>query len=228
MFLVTQEQCWRCKPGELSQAVTVHGLLSPCCPVSPFSCRSLLPNCSRFLSTGHHLSFLIPAFLVVTSVPVQGLEALSLGLRLVVEITLHTEKSHQLWTAISLESLFLSSAPLLRNNRISAHLLRNYRILCGLMGYLTSFGGFPGGSEVKASACNAGDLGLIPGLGRSPGEGNDNLLQYSCLENPMDRGALWATVHGVAKSQTRLSDFTFTFCFLYFDCSSIMSENGQA
>ena len=70
---------------------------------------------------------------------------------------------------------------------------------------------FPGGSEVKASACNAGDLGLIPGLGRSPGEGNGNPLQYSCLENPMDGGAWWATVHGVAKSRTRLSDFTFTF-----------------
>ena len=68
--------------------------------------------------------------------------------------------------------------------------------------------GFPGGSEVKASACNAGDLGSIPGLGRSPGEGNDNPLQYSCLENPMDRGAWWATVHGVAKSWTRLSGFT--------------------
>ena len=61
------------------------------------------------------------------------------------------------------------------------------------------------------SACNAGDPGLIPGLGRSPGEGNGNPLQYACLENPMDRGAWWATVHGVAKSQTRLSDFTFTF-----------------
>ena len=61
------------------------------------------------------------------------------------------------------------------------------------------------------SACNAGDLGSIPGLGRSPGEGNGNPLQYSCLENPMDGGAWWATVHGVAKSQTRLSDFTFTF-----------------
>ena len=71
--------------------------------------------------------------------------------------------------------------------------------------------GFPGGSEVKASACNAGDLGLIPGSGRSPGEGNGNPLQYSCLENPMEGGAWWATVHGVAKSRTRLSDFTFTF-----------------
>ena len=62
--------------------------------------------------------------------------------------------------------------------------------------------GFPGGSESKECACNTGDPGLIPGLGRSPGEGNDNLLQYSCLENPMDRGAWQATVHGVAKSQT--------------------------
>ena len=69
---------------------------------------------------------------------------------------------------------------------------------------------FPGGSEVKASACNARDLGSIPGLGRSPGEGNGNPLQYSCLENPMDRRAWWATVHGVAKSQTRPSNFTFT------------------
>ena len=63
--------------------------------------------------------------------------------------------------------------------------------------------GFPNGSEVKASASNAGDLGLIPGLGRSPGEGNGNPLQYFCLENPMDRGAWWATFHRVAKSQTR-------------------------
>ena len=69
--------------------------------------------------------------------------------------------------------------------------------------------GFPGGSEVKASACNAGDTSSIPGLGRSPGEGNGNPLQYSCLENPMDRGAWWASVHGVAKSRTRLRDFTF-------------------
>ena len=60
---------------------------------------------------------------------------------------------------------------------------------------------FPGGSEVKVSARNAGGLGSIPGLGRSPGEGNGNPLQYSCLENPMDGGAWWATVHGVAKSQ---------------------------
>ena len=57
--------------------------------------------------------------------------------------------------------------------------------------------------------CSSEGPGLIPGSGRSPGEGNVNPLQYSCLENPMDQGAWWATVHGVAKSQTRLSDFTF-------------------
>ena len=68
--------------------------------------------------------------------------------------------------------------------------------------------GLPGGSEGKASACNAGDQGSIPGLGRSPGEGNGNPLQYSCLENPMYGGAWEATVHGVSKCRTRLSDFT--------------------
>ena len=66
--------------------------------------------------------------------------------------------------------------------------------------------GFPHSSVGKESACNAGDLGSIPGLGRSPGEGNGNPPQYSCLENPMDRGAWQAIVHDIAKSQTRLSD----------------------
>ena len=75
---------------------------------------------------------------------------------------------------------------------------------------------FPGGSEVKASASNAGDLGLIPGSGRSPGEGNGNPLQYSCLENPMDWGAWWAAVHGVTKSRTRLSDFTLLYISRHF------------
>ena len=70
---------------------------------------------------------------------------------------------------------------------------------------------FPGGSDGKVSVYNVGDLGSSPGLGRSPGEGNGNPLQYYCLENPMDRGAWQATVHGVAKSRTRLNDFTFTF-----------------
>ena len=66
--------------------------------------------------------------------------------------------------------------------------------------------GFPDGSDGQESACNAGDPSSIPESGRSPGEGNGNPLQYSCLENSMDRGAWQATVHGVAKSQTRLSD----------------------
>ena len=65
--------------------------------------------------------------------------------------------------------------------------------------------GFPGGSDGKQYACNAGDPGLIPELGRLPGEGNGNPLQYSWLENSIDR-VWWATVHEVAESQTRLSD----------------------
>ena len=66
--------------------------------------------------------------------------------------------------------------------------------------------GFPGGSVVKNLLANAGDAGSIPGSGRSPGEGNGNPLQYSCLGNPMDRGAWRATDHGVAKSLAWLSD----------------------
>ena len=65
---------------------------------------------------------------------------------------------------------------------------------------------FPGGSDSKESACNAGDPSSISGSESYPGEGNGNPLQYSCLENPMDRGARWATVHGVTKSWTRLSN----------------------
>ena len=68
----------------------------------------------------------------------------------------------------------------------------------------------PGGSDGKASVYDVGDPGSIPGLGRSLGEGNGNPLQYYCLENPMDRGAWKAVVHGVAKNWTRLSNFMFT------------------
>ena len=70
---------------------------------------------------------------------------------------------------------------------------------------------FPGGSDGKASAYNAGDPGLISGSGRCPGEGNGNPLQYSCLENPVDGGAWQADVPEVTKSRTRLSNVTFTF-----------------
>ena len=66
--------------------------------------------------------------------------------------------------------------------------------------------GLPWCSAVKNPPTNAGDAGSIPGSGRSPGEGNGNPLQNSCLENLMDRGAWWATIHGVAESWTRLSD----------------------
>ena len=86
--------------------------------------------------------------------------------------------------------------------------------------------GFPGGSEVKASAYNAGDAGSIPG---SPGEGNGNPLQYSCLENPMDREAWQATVHGVAKSWTRLSDFTHSLTLILLSFSStVVSQHTHA
>ena len=62
--------------------------------------------------------------------------------------------------------------------------------------------GFPSGSEGKGSACSVGDQGLILGLGRSPGEGHGNPLHHSCLENPWTRGACWAEIHEVTKSQT--------------------------
>ena len=68
--------------------------------------------------------------------------------------------------------------------------------------YITNTRGFPGGSDGKESAYNAVEVGLIPASRRSPGKGNGNPLQYSFLEKPMDRGAWWATVHGVAESQT--------------------------
>ena len=68
------------------------------------------------------------------------------------------------------------------------------------------FLGFPGGSDSKESTCNVGDLGSIPGLRRSPGGGHGNPLQYSFLENSMNRGAWWATAHGIAKSQIQLSN----------------------
>ena len=75
---------------------------------------------------------------------------------------------------------------------------------CGSTSIVCS--GFRGGSDGKESACNAGDLGLIPGLGRSPGGEHGNPVQYSCLENPIDKRVWQATIHGVIKSQTQLSE----------------------
>ena len=74
--------------------------------------------------------------------------------------------------------------------------------LCVISAAVTASEGFPGGSDCKESACNAGDLGSTPGSGRSPGGGRGNALQCSCLENPVDRGAWQATVHGVTESDT--------------------------
>ena len=93
----------------------------------------------------------------------------------------------------------------------------NTEFLCSLIFYLFKqnllnylpvnlLGGFPDGSDSKEATCNAGDLGSIPGSGRSPGEGDGYPLQYSCLENSMDRGAWLGTFHGVAKSWTQPSD----------------------
>ena len=102
--------------------------------------------------------------------------------------------------------------------------------MCCYRAVYFSLRGFPGGSEGKASTCNVGDPGSIPGLGRSPGEGNGNPPQYSCLENPMDspRGAWQATVHRVTKSRTRLSDYTFTFYFSLQSCECWLHLSGSS
>ena len=88
----------------------------------------------------------------------------------------------------------------LENEVVSRHMFGSILTINWLTPY------FPGGSDGKVSACDAGDPGWIPGLGRSPGEGNGNLLQYSCLENSMERRAWCTTVHEVTKHQTQLSD----------------------
>ena len=90
--------------------------------------------------------------------------------------------------------------------------------------YFWIYHGFPGGSEVKASSSNAGDPGSILGLGRSPGEGNGNPLQYPCLENLMDRGAWQATVHGGCKESDtteRLHFLSFTLWIYHSFCFTI-------
>ena len=101
----------------------------------------------------------------------------------------------------------LISNALLFSNICAAHI---YWYILLRIAYLLSYNkykcDFPAFSEVKNPPAHAGDPSSIPGLGRSPGEGNDNPLQYSCLQNPMDRGAWWAIVHGVAKSWTQLSN----------------------
>ena len=91
--------------------------------------------------------------------------------------------------------------------------------------------GYPGGSDSKESACNAGHPSLIPGLGRSPREGNGNSLQFSCLENSIDRGAWWTTVHAVSKSDMierltlSLSD-TCNYLLLHHLCSLFSTKKS--
>ena len=80
-----------------------------------------------------------------------------------------------------------------------------------LWDWIFRFSGFPGDLDGRESACNAGDWGWLPGCGRPPGGGHDNPLQYSCLENPMDRGAWRAPVSGIEKSWTRVSDYHSLF-----------------
>ena len=120
------------------------------------------------------------------------------------------------WTSRLL--LCLGYCKLCWNGRWDTCIFLNYgwfsQSICPIVGLLCHMvvWGFPGGSDGKESACNAGDLGLIPGLGRSPGEGNSYPLQYSCLENSMDRGTWWATVHWVTNSQIWLND-EYSHCF---------------
>ena len=105
-----------------------------------------------------------------------------------------------------------SSASFMIKSHIHTWLLKKIqlcRYCCGILQPPVIV--FPGGSDGKASVYDVGDLGLIPGSGRSPGEGNGSPLQYYCLENPMDRGAWWATVRGVTKSRTWLNDSTFHY-----------------
>ena len=120
-------------------------------------------------------------------------------------------KAHlTLHSSMSGSRLSRSLRPFLYSSVYSCHLFLISSASVRSIQFLSFIVPIPGGSEVKASACNAGDLGSIPGLGRSPGEGNGNRLQYICLENPMDRGACWATVHRATQSWIWLNNLTFT------------------
>ena len=104
----------------------------------------------------------------------------------------------------------------LQEEQVAEVLIRLSPLKIKLHILVISVRGFSGGSAVENLPANAGDAGSIPGSGRSPGEGNGHPLQDSLLGNPMDRGAWWATVHGVTRSWTRLSDSHFDFqCEVY-------------
>ena len=124
-----------------------------------------------------------------------------------------------------------SSSSILSGHHFPSHAFSIVPHICfysGLFSSLIIFLGFPCGSDGKASAYSVGDPGSIPGSGSSPGEGNGNPLQYSCLENPMDRGARLATVHGVTKSQTQLNDFTLKRSLITSNNNEISSPNCES
>ena len=114
-----------------------------------------------------------------------------------------------LYSKLECRSLVITQAPQFFEYNVMQTL---YTFCITTKEYLVSLeGSFPGGTEVKnppANAGDTGDTGSIPGSGRSPGEGHGNPLQYSCLENPMDRESWWSTAHRVAKSQTRLKQLS--------------------
>ena len=103
------------------------------------------------------------------------------------------EKSEKVGLKLNIQKTKIMASGLITSWQIDGEIVADF-----ILGAPKSLG-FPGGSEVKVFACNAGDLGLIPGLERSPREGNANPFQYSCLGNSMDRGVLWANVQEVAK-----------------------------
>ena len=107
-------------------------------------------------------------------------------------------------------AIWVSSSSAFSKTRLNIWKFTVHVLLKPGLGNFEHYFGLPGGSDGKVSARNAGDPGSIPRLGRSPEEGNGNPLQYSCLENSMDGGPWWATAHGIAKSRTQLSDFTYS------------------
>ena len=121
---------------------------------------------------------------------------------------LYQLEGENMWGLYKKNTLFIK---IKKHKKNRFHFRRSSSVTLNLWTTDSMIMGLSGGSDGKASVHNVGDPGLVPELGRSPGEGNCNPLQYSCLENPMEAGAWQATVYGVTKSQTWLSNFTFTF-----------------
>ena len=113
---------------------------------------------------------------------------------------------HRVGDAFQPSQTLSSPSPDFNLSEHQGHCQEPYKSDLPLKDYLRGCMDFPDGSDGKESVCNVGDPGLIPGLGRAPGEGNGNLLQYSCMENSMDRQAWQAIVHEVVKTWTQLSD----------------------